>query len=191
MGRTRLAVGLAGLMLLGGAQPAVAAVDVVPVHVELRDLLPGGSRSRDVAVHVRAAATVTAVEVVADGAPSLTWDTRLCDAGGTCRPFDASLVGTRLDAGTWTVGVTAVAAATLAPGDRSTVTGRLELLGGDDTTQVLADGGTSDPRRLARTGTAVARALAAALTALATGAWLVVLARRRVDRADDPEGARP
>ncbi|MBD7917291.1 hypothetical protein H9657_03230 [Cellulomonas sp. Sa3CUA2] len=187
-------VALAALTVVGASPPAAAAVDVVPVTFELLELAPGEHRSRDLTVHVRDDATVTGVELRSDGAPTVAWDARLCDADGTCRPVDDALVGRVVAPGTWTLTVTAVASHALRPGDRSDVVGRVVLQGGDVTTDGdpgagAAPGGTSGTGGrlagrtgpLALTGAAVPASLALALTATATGAWLVVLARRRRD----------
>lgn len=203
--RRSLAVGLVGLTLVGASLPAAAAAtaEVVPVRFDIVDLVPGGRRSHEVTVRVVSAATVTAVELRSEGAPSLTWHARLCDQDATCRPVDDALVGLEMAPGTWTVTVTATAADDLQPGDRSDVVGRLVLHGGDvAVTDGATDGATDDttaqrdPRSvlagrtgpLALTGAALPAGLALALTATATGAWLVVLARRRRDEDTHDDG---
>ncbi|MBO3096291.1 hypothetical protein [Cellulomonas dongxiuzhuiae] len=204
--RRLVAATLGALTVVGASLPtaAVAAVDVIPVTFGLLDLVPGEHRSRDLTLDVREDATVTAVDLRSDGAPTFAWDARLCDAHSACRPVDGALVGLEMAPGTWTLTVTAAASDDLAPGDRSDIVGRLVLQGGDVSTAVgTGRPGPQDAAReasdtlpagrtgpLALTGAAAPAWLALALAATATGAWLVVLARRRRDDAT-PEGAVP
>jgi len=182
--------------LVGAVQPTVAAPDTVPVTFDFVDLRPGESRSQGVAVQVRDTGTVTDATLTAQGAADLTWDASLCDASGACLAFGPGLVGTTLEGGTWTITVSVTAGPRLQQRDRSQVVGHLAVQGTEvvpapDGTDASgggaagSSGGTDAARTapLAMTGVPVPAWLALALVVTASGAWLVVLGRRRRDDA--------
>jgi len=168
---------LALLSLVAGASGASAESGRtrVDLGVTFENLLPGQFERRTAPVRLAALSRVSTVRLVHQGREgAVRWLVQLCpDAGGACTDLQGARDGVLLAAGSYSlvVGVTAV---TLAPGEVSSIVGRV----------VFTRSGTGALASTGSDGVATLAALAAA--ALSAGFFFLLVARRRRLGSDDP-----
>ena len=168
---------LALLSVVAGASGASAdgGRTRVDLGVTFDNLHPGQFERRTAPVRLATLSRVSTVQLATQGREgAVRWLVQLCpDAGGACTDLEEARDGALLGAGSYSlvVGVTAV---TLAPGEVSSIVGRV----------VFTRSGAGALATTGIDGVAPLAALTAA--ALSVGFFLVLVARRRRLRTDQP-----